>query len=66
MNKEDILSNEIMVQKISDEVRILFGYLGMSRDEARIKLERMTIEEIFDMYLAGESFLTPLYELLLD
>ena len=44
MNKEDILSNEIMVQKISDEVRILFGYLGMSRDEARIKLERMTIE----------------------
>ncbi|MDD5791805.1 MAG: hypothetical protein PUD22_04415 [Erysipelotrichaceae bacterium] len=66
MNKEDILSNEIMVQKISDEVRILFGYLGMSRDEARIKLERMTIEEIFDMYLAGEYFLTPLYELLLD
>lgn len=66
MNKEDILSNEIMVQKISDEVRILFGYLGMSKDEARIKLERMTIEEIFDMYLAGEYFLTPLYELLLD
>lgn len=66
MNKEDILSNEIMVQKISDEVGILFGYLGMSKDEARIKLERMTIEEIFDMYLAGEYFLTPLYELLLD
>ena len=66
MNKEDILSNEIMVQKISDEVGILFGYLGMSRDEVRIKLERMTIEEIFDMYLAGEYFLTPLYELLLD
>lgn len=66
MAKEEILSNEIMVEKISNEVRILFGYLGMSKDEARIKIERMTIEEIYDMYLAGEYFLTPLYELLLE
>lgn len=66
MSREEILNNDVLFKRISGEVDNLFLYLGMSKKEAADKLSRMSSGEVLDMYLAGEYFLTPLYELSLE